>query len=159
MTNVAINNSVPNIPQVQKGTITIKTQEGVIKYGGANDKIAFPSIIIQELKKYSTNDDPNITEKEQYAFTVGIFEKYMQIPAEELNDGPCFAIPGEVLKETSYSAFERFINFYSDERSEGGKDITPNEYTKMLKSLLDGARSLVKTNTSAQKDKGLFGLW
>lgn len=120
-----------------------------------------PAIIAEGIKQYSTNDNPNITEDEQYFFKTGIFEKYMQVPDIQIHRTSGYETSGEVVRDANYSAFERFMEYYSDERSDGGKDITPNEYTKIMTSFLEANYWVTKSVLQNENgnDKSFWKFW
>ena len=76
-------------------------------------------ILFNTINKYFTGKDPNITPKEQVLLRADIAKQALPMSGISGNGyGRCIDI---------YEGFDFVLKTFSDEASEGGKNITPNE--------------------------------
>ena len=134
-----------NLPIVEKGkSITInvngkyETYKPIDNYRKEN--LSYPTILANAIIKYSTNSDPNISEKEIFGFKQTVIEETM-VNGDIATDN---FITSSTFKNFWLSSIERLINLYTDPSSDGGKDITPNEYTKFLYEMLETTGGIKK---------------
>lgn len=126
----------PNLPIIKDNTITLNTEDGnSVTYKRLGVGLELPKIIAQGITKYSTDSDPNISETELGSFKQEVYENFLSIPDGKFRFyGQNGEMAGTVVKDSLLKSFERLFNCYASD-----KKITPDEYTKMLKIMLDSA--------------------
>ena len=132
MTN---NTTKTNLPIINTNSIILKTDGKKYKYSSEKDRdcnLILPMIIAKGITKFSTNSDPNISENEFNEFKKYIYEEFILV-----NDTYFYNrehTVGITVKEALLSKFDRLFEVYANDNK-----ITPEEYTKMLKIMLDSA--------------------
>ena len=136
MNNMNTSGNVPNIPVVGHKSIELKYNNKIYKYSDevySHDKYEtplfdLPKVIINGIKNYSTEDNPNIEGAELQKFKQQIHEEFYLMPdkrfqktSQQDKSDPV------VIKEAYLNRFDRIFEDYA-----GDGKITPEEYTKML---------------------------
>ena len=142
---MSIDCSKPNLPMVKGNTIKLNTGNGEqTSYSYTPDrtnrkqpKFELAKLIAQGITKYSTDSDPNISETELNNFKQEIYEGFIGLNESELRssaewDCDTYGSSRVVVKDAVLNSFDRLYDVYAND-----KNITPEEYTKMLKTLLD----------------------
>ena len=136
-----------NLPIVQNGkSISLKvngkteTYTPIDKYRSPH--LQLPTVIAKAITKYSTTNSPNITEEELFKFKKDITVGTIEI--KNLFNGDLTT--NATFKDAWLSSCEKLIDLYTDEKSIGGKEITPSEYTELLHTMLNSGLGLRKEN-------------
>ena len=135
---MADNTIKTNLPIIDTNSITLKTDGKEYKYSSFKTNkidLALPMIIAKGVRSFSTDSDPNISENELNQFKKYVYEEFMQI-----DDGAFQAsssvgtTDGAVVKDALLNKFDRLYDIYTCDNK-----IAPEEYTKMLKIMLDSS--------------------
>jgi len=139
----------PNLPIVAKdgNSVTLKIEDGKsVIYKRIGTELVLPKIIAQGITRYSTDSDPDISETELESFKQDVYEKFLSI--HDRNFEIAGGVDGSVVKDSLLTNFERLFESYAKD-----KKITPDEYTKMLKVMLDSACRIKKEIVSPEKEQ------
>lgn len=106
-------------------TISYNPGEKGYASGGNYHKKTDAVILFNAVNKYFTGDSPNITPEEQVKMRADIAKQ--RPPISGMRERPCYS--EECLN--IYEGVDFVLKTFSDDASEGGKNITPNEIYQM----------------------------
>ena len=153
--------------------IVISNEDGTRSgYTGDNNN-PFPMTIYNNMTKYSTEDNPNITAEETYKLLEDITLECLSDNSNSYGTGAVGDIGiyvGKMSGKNSYiEALKGLIDLYSNEEfSEGGKDITVDEQAKIIETFLKSDWTEIEENeiispendskpNNTQKSEGFLG--
>ena len=174
MTDFNTSKNVPNVPIVNKRSIELNYDNKVYRYSDKNyynsDKYTtplfdLPQVIINGIKKFSTDDNANIEGDELKKFKQQVHEEfYLMNDSRFQARSDVGTTNPAVIKEAYLSKFDRLFEDYSEDNK-----ITPEEYNKMLIMFLNGSYydfkglteeiidpNTVKTDTTKESTKKSF---